>query len=106
MEKEILDAYLYDFYGELLSERARRLYEASRFLDLSLSEIAAEEGISRQAVFDLNKRSEEKLLHYEEKLRLVERFLKAKERARSLAEENPALAEKINEITGLLFEDY
>ena len=106
MEKEVFDAYLYDFYGELLGERQRRLYEASRFHDLSLSEIAYEEGISRQGVHDLLKRAEEKLKGYEEKLRLVERFLAAKTKAKELAEKNPALAKELKEITDILFEEF
>lgn len=103
MEKTAYDAYLFDFYGELLGEKQKRLYEASRFQDLSLSEIAELEGISRQGVHDLLKRTEKRLLEYEEKLRLVERFLKAKDRLEKLAEENPALAGKIREITGEYF---
>ena len=46
MEEKIEQAYLYDFYGELLNEHQRRIYEDFVFNDLSLGEIANEEGIS------------------------------------------------------------
>ncbi|MBQ4293160.1 MAG: DNA-binding protein [Lachnospiraceae bacterium] len=103
MEKTAYNAYLFDFYGELLGEKQKRLYEESRFQDLSLSEIAELEGISRQGVHDLLKRTEMKLCEYEEKLRLVERFLRAKEKLDQLAGENPELADKLREITGEYF---
>ena len=48
MEEKIEQAYLYDFYGELLNEHQRKIYEDFVFNDLSLGEIADEEGISRQ----------------------------------------------------------
>ena len=48
--------------------------------DLSLSEIAQEEGISRQGVYDLVRRCDRILKGYEEKLHLLERFLKNKEK--------------------------
>ena len=78
--KEIVDrSLLYDFYGELLTEHQRNIYEALVFEDLSLSEIADEEGISRQGVHDLIKRCNKTLEGYENKLHLVERFRKTRE---------------------------
>ena len=79
METKIELAYLYDFYGELLNEHQRQVYEDFVLNDLSLGEIAAEEGISRQGVHDLIKRCSKKLQDYEEKLHLVEKFLRVKE---------------------------
>ena len=55
MEEKLEQAYLYDFYGELLNEHQRQVYEDFVFNDLSLGEIASEEGISRQGVADLIK---------------------------------------------------
>ena len=78
MDKILEQSLLYDFYGELLSEHRRKIYEASLFEDLSLSEIAESEGISRQAVHDNIRHSEKALREYESKLHLVERFLKVK----------------------------
>ena len=79
MEQKIELAYLYDFYGELLNEHQRRIYEDFVFNDLSLGEIAQEEGISRQGVNDMIKRCSKKLMDYENKLHLVTRFLAVKE---------------------------
>ena len=53
MEKIVEQGLLYDFYGELLTEHQRRIYEDMVFNDLSPSEIAKEQGISRQSVHDL-----------------------------------------------------
>ena len=51
---EILEqALLYDFYGELLTEHQKEIYEQFVLEDLSLGEIAKEAGISRQGVHDL-----------------------------------------------------
>ena len=69
---------LYDFYGELLTQHQKRIYEDVIFHDLSLSEIADEQGISRQGVHDLIKRCDKILVSYEEKLHLVEKFSKIK----------------------------
>ena len=80
MEEKVEQAYLYDFYGELLNEHQRRIYEDFVFNDLSLGEIASCEGISRQGVHDLIKRCNKMLEGYEEKLHLLERFLNTKEK--------------------------
>lgn len=88
MEKIVEQGILYDFYGELLTKHQRKIYEDAICNDLSISEIASEEGISRQGVFDLLKRVNKSLEGYEEKLHLVQRF-------RTIEE----LVQQINEIT-------
>ena len=55
MEDKIKSGYLYDFYGELLTEHQRSVYEMSINDDLSLAEIADSLSISRQAVHDILK---------------------------------------------------
>ena len=80
MEKKVMQTYLYDFYGDLLTEHQRNVYEAFVLDDLSLSEIAEVEGISRQGVYDLVKRCDRILEGYEQKLHLLARFLKNKEK--------------------------
>ena len=65
---------LYDFYGELLTEKQKQVYELHYQNDLSLTEIGEELSISRQAVRDQLKRTEKIPLDYEEKLQLVSRF--------------------------------
>ena len=72
-------AMLYDFYGELLTEHQRKIYEDVVNNDLSLTEIAEENGISRQGVHDLMKRCNRMLQEYEDKLHLVDRFLRIRE---------------------------
>ena len=80
MEEKLEQAYLYDFYGELLNEHQRRIYEDFVFNDLSLGEIAKDEGISRQGVHDMVRRCTRTLEGYEEKLHLVAKFLSAKQK--------------------------
>lgn len=80
MEEKVAQAYLYDFYGELLNGRQREIYEDYIFDDLSLGEIAQKQGISRQGVHDMVRRCTKALEGYEEKLHLVEKFLHTKER--------------------------
>ena len=75
MEEIVKKALLYDFYGQLLTEHQRALYEDIVLNDLSYAEVAKEEGISRQGVYDLMKRCDKILTEYEEKLHLVEKFL-------------------------------
>lgn len=65
---------LYDFYGELLTEHQRLIYEDAVYNDCSLSELANEYNISRQGVHDLLKRCDRLLEDYEDKLGLVSRF--------------------------------
>ncbi len=74
MERIAEMALLADFYGPLLTEKQRKVWDFHYEQDLSLVEIAELEEISRQAVYDLLKRTEKILLEYEEKLGLVRRF--------------------------------
>jgi predicted DNA-binding protein YlxM (UPF0122 family) len=78
MEKIIEQGILYDFYGELLTEHQKKIYEAVVYNDLSLSEIAEDAGISRQGVHDLVKRCNKMLQDCEDKLHLIEKFHKTK----------------------------
>ena len=78
MEKIVEQGLLYDFYGELLTEHQRHIYEDVVFNDMSPSEIAEEQGISRQGVHDLIKRCNKILTGYEEKLKLVQKFNQTK----------------------------
>ena len=101
MENIFEQALLYDFYGDLLTDHQKQVYESAVFNDMSLGEIAAEQGISRQGVHDLIKRCDKILQDYESKLHLVERFEKAKEKiARIEALTDPAKNVKVeNKLT-------
>lgn len=79
MEKIFERNLLFDFYGELLTERQRSIYEDAVYGDLSLSELADDYGISRQGVHDQLKRCDKALEDYEKKLHLIERFEKIKQ---------------------------
>ena len=84
MEKIVEQGLLYDFYGELLTKHQRQIYEGIVYENLSLSEIAAEAGISRQGVHDIVKRCDKTLMEYEKKLNLIARFLKIKEQIKEV----------------------
>ncbi len=71
---------LYDFYGELLSEHKKQIFEDYVLNDLSLSEIAAEKNISRQGVYDIIRRCSKELKDYESKLALVQKFQSVKDK--------------------------
>lgn len=72
MEKIVRLGMLYDLYGDLLTEHQKAIFGALVNEDLSLSEIAADQGITRQGVQDMLKRTEKKLEDYESKLHLLE----------------------------------
>lgn len=74
MQKKFEIGLLNDYYGGLLTEYQTKLLSRYYDEDLSLKEIAEEEGVSRQAIADVIKRSSEKLVEYEEKLGLVEKI--------------------------------
>ena len=65
---------LYDFYAGLLTEKQQEVTRLYHEENLSLSEIAAEYAISRQAVHDALKNAERSLYEYEDKLGLVRKF--------------------------------
>ena len=74
VEKTIEISMLYDFYGELLTQRQKEILQFYYDENLSLSEIADELDISRQAVHDAIHKAERSLRTYEEKLGLFQRF--------------------------------
>ncbi len=79
---------LYDFYGNMMTQRQKEVYEEYYLNDLSLGEIAQKLNISRAAVHDNIKRSEKALVNYEQSLGLIHQF-----------QENQILLEKILELT-------
>ena len=72
-EKNMRLAYLIDFYIDLIDTHSQSILRAYYDDDLSLAEIAAGEGISRQGIRHIIKKSEELILFYEEKLGLAKK---------------------------------
>ncbi|MBO7250106.1 MAG: DNA-binding protein [Clostridia bacterium] len=90
-EKNLQIGYLLDFYGDILSERKRSVMDMYYNEDLSLAEIAAEIGISRQGVRDMIKKTEDELFFYENKLGLAEKLKAVEECAKVLKDKAVAL---------------
>ena len=74
MEDRIEIGWLFDFYGPLLTDRQRKLLSLYCEEDFSFSEIAAQEGISRQGVHDAVRKGAHQLESYEALLGLAERY--------------------------------
>lgn len=74
MAKDLNISLLLDFYGSMLTEKQRQMVEYYYNDDLSLSEIAENEGITRQGVRDAVKRAEGQLREMEQRLGLAKRF--------------------------------
>ena len=81
---------LFDFYGELLTDKQREYFDLHYNEDLSLAEIAALSGVSRQAVWDNIRRAESSLREIEGKVGLVERWQRQRE----------ALCARLESLTG------
>ena len=75
-DKTLEMTMLFDFFGDLLTEKQRYYFDLYYNDDLSLSEIAEQADISRQGVRDNIIRAENILKQYEEKTGIVARFLK------------------------------
>ena len=90
-EKNMKISYLLDLYGALLDDHVASVMNAYYCDDLSLAEIAADEGISRQGVRHLIKKGEEKLAFFEEKLALAVHYAQLEEVTRSLTEVKASL---------------
>ena len=74
MDEQLTRTMLFDLYGEMLTKKQREYFHLHYNEDLSLSEIAESEGISRQGVWDNIRRAEEALRRTEEKIGLLERY--------------------------------
>ena len=105
-EKNLHLTVLFDLYGELLTDAQNKMFGYYYNDDLSLSEIAEQMGITRQAVRDSIKKTEQELFFYEDKLGLRRRFTEAETRAETAlalcraasGAVPPALAEELEAI--------
>ncbi|MBR3971460.1 MAG: YlxM family DNA-binding protein [Ruminococcus sp.] len=84
MDKNTEISLLFDFYGQLLSQKQHEAVSLYYNDDLSLAEVSEVMGITRQGVRDLVKRSEAELYEYERKLGLYKRFEGVTEYAKSI----------------------
>ena len=104
MEKIVEQTLLFDFYGELLTEHQKIIYEDVVFGDLSCTEAAEARSISRQGVHDMIKRCNKILAEYEDKLHLVEKFqvIKGKVEDIRMSADDP---ERIKQISDEILEE-
>lgn len=100
MSKDLDISSLLDLYGGLLTDKQKAFLEFYYNDDLSLAEIAENEGITRQGVYDIVKRAKQQLVNFEEKLLLNNRFKSVYDEAdKILNGENPEkCAENIKKI--------
>ena len=94
MEKNVKISMLLDIYGKLLTEKQYYLLNDYYNQDLSLSEIAENEGITRQAVRDNLKKGENNLLEYEEKLGVMKKTLLQEEKIAAILSQITKISNK------------
>lgn len=87
MEKNIKVSMLCQIYGKMLTEKQYEVINDYYNNDLSLSEIAENNNITRQAVRDIIKKGENKLFELEEKLSVMDRMLKQDKKIQQILEE-------------------
>lgn len=102
MDKITEASLLYDFYGQLLTKRKQEVMELYHEENYTLAEIADEFGISRAAVHDSLKSAEKSLQEYEQKLKLVAKFVETNEAIQKIDEMIDCLAEAHKENSGLV----
>lgn len=94
---DVQTALLFDFYGQLLTEKQQDVCHLYFEDDCSLSEIAEELQVSRQAVHDMIKKSRKALGEYEEKLGLAVRFLGQEEALKTIGDIAGQLMEEVRD---------
>ncbi len=95
MDKTIYLINLYDYYGELLTEKQREYFEDYYFKNLSLSEISENRYVSRNAIHKVLKEIQNKLEYYENILKDYEKSLKIKELIKNIDTETKHKIEEI-----------
>jgi len=97
MEEKIKLSMLLEIYGKLLTQKQYNLLDDYYNKDLSLSEIAENEKITRQAVRDLLKKGEKKLFEYEEKLQVMKKSIIQEEKIDEILSEIEKIEKKITD---------
>ena len=105
MDEAYFRTMLFDFYGELLTDKQKEYFDLHYNEDLSLAEIAESEGITRQGVWDIIRRAEDSLRRYEAKTGLVARFASQRRIVESLEGDLAALLPRLDGADRSLAED-
>jgi Uncharacterized protein conserved in bacteria len=108
LKEKIELSLLFDFYGELLKNHNKQIFADYILNDLSLGEIAEQQGISRQGVYDIVKRCSKQLKDCENKLCLLKKFEQTKDkvnRIRKLAEQVKSIHQKKETLSTQQFKD-
>ncbi|MCI8470914.1 MAG: putative DNA-binding protein [Clostridia bacterium] len=87
MEKNVKISMLNQIYGKLLTKKQYEIIDNYYNQDLSLSEIAENNKITRQAVRDILKKGENKLFEYEKNLMFMEKTVKQEKKIKKVLEE-------------------
>ena len=107
MDDTFLRTMLFDFYGDLLTDKQREYYDLHYNNDLSLFEIAEMSGTTRQAVWDIIRRAEQSLREIESKTGLIAKTVQQREKLRAViaaveklpeSEEKNSVLNTLNEI--------
>ncbi len=98
MEKDLIFAELYGIYKDLLTPHQQKIVNSYYILDLSLGEIAEENGISRQSVNDALSKARVTLKTFEEKLGVYSKTESLIKLAGELKSTNPKLYKKIMDV--------
>lgn len=97
MDKKVEISMLCQIYGKLLTEKQFNIINDYYDLDLSLSEIAENEGITRQAVRDILKKGENKLFEFEKKLGIMKKTMKQEEKIANILSELTKIQSKFTD---------
>jgi len=91
-------AMLYDFYGDMLTDRQKEFYDLYYNEDLSLAEIAENYGISRQGVRDVIVRAEATLTELEDKTGIIRRFHLMQDQLKAVQRDVEAIAQRNEQV--------
>ena len=88
IEKSIEICEKYEFYKNLLTKKQQNIFENYYFLDIGLTEIAQNEGVTKQTVLDTLKKTEKNLVELDEKLKLTKIYSKQKNLVEEIKKNN------------------
>src|SRR5690625_4314176 len=101
VEKTVRMSLLFDFYGELLTDRQQEFFALYYDHDLSLGEIPQQYGVRRQAVYDILRRSSQALQGFDDKLELVRRHEDQRDLVVGLIDELDTVEKQLRRTAGI-----